>query len=95
MDIFVERLDAKLREWEPDTAKQVRQRIAERIDLADQEALDVMRSRAIEQEVLDLLLRETSMETLYPSSILPYLTQRDKAQRAHCSKRQPRNAIGS
>ena len=55
MDVLVERLDAKLREWEPDTAEQVRQRIAEIIDLADQDALDVMRSRAVEQEVLDLL----------------------------------------
>lgn len=55
MDVLVEWLDAKLREWEPDTAEQVRQRIAEIIDLADQDALDVMRSRAVEQEVLDLL----------------------------------------
>jgi hypothetical protein len=55
MDILVERLDTKLREWEPDTADQVRQWIAEIIDLADQDALDLMRSRAVEQEVLDLL----------------------------------------
>ena len=55
MDVLVERLDTKLREWEPDTAEQVRQRIAEIIDLADQDALDIMQSRAVEQEVLDLL----------------------------------------
>ena len=55
MDVLVERLDTKLREWEPDTADQVRQRIAEIIDLADQDALDIMQSRAVEQEVLDLL----------------------------------------
>ena len=55
MDVLAERLDAKLREWKPDTAEQVRQRVAEIIDLADQDALDVMRSRAVEQEVLDLL----------------------------------------
>ena len=55
MDILAEKLDTKLREWKPDTAEQVRQRVAEIIDLADQEALDVMRSRAVEQEVLDLL----------------------------------------
>jgi hypothetical protein len=55
MDILVERLDAKLREWTPATAEQVRRRVAEIIDLADQNALDVMRARVIEQEVLDLL----------------------------------------
>ena len=55
MDVLVERLDTKLREWGPDTADQVRQRIMEIIDLADQDALDLMQSRAVEQEVLDLL----------------------------------------
>ena len=35
--------------------EQVRQRIAEIIDLADQNALDIMRSRAVEEEVLNLL----------------------------------------
>lgn len=55
MDALVERLDAKLREWTPSTVEQVRQRIAEIIDLADQDALDVLRSRVVEQEVLDLL----------------------------------------
>jgi hypothetical protein len=37
------------------TVEQVRQRVAEIMDLADQDALDIMRSRAVEQEVLDLL----------------------------------------
>ncbi len=55
MDILAERLDAKLREWEPEVAGQVRQRVAEIIELADQDILDVMRSRTVEQEVLDLL----------------------------------------
>ena len=55
MDMLVERLDAKLREWEPNIAATVRERILEIIDLADQDALDIMRSRAVEQEVLDLL----------------------------------------
>ena len=55
MDTLVERLDAKLRQWKPDTAEQVRQRVAEIMDLADQDTLDIMRSRAMEQEVLDLL----------------------------------------
>lgn len=55
MDTLVERLDAKLREWKPETAAEVRDRLAEIIALADQEALDLLRSRAVEQEVLDTL----------------------------------------
>jgi hypothetical protein len=55
MDTLAERLDEKLRQWTPEVADQVRRRITEIIDLADQEAVDVMRSRAVEQEVLDLL----------------------------------------
>ena len=48
MDALSERLDAKLREWEPDIAATVRERITEIIDLADRDALDIMRSRAVE-----------------------------------------------
>ena len=46
MDVLAERLDAKLREWKPDLAAQVRQRIAEIMDLADQDVLNVQRSIA-------------------------------------------------
>jgi hypothetical protein len=60
VDALAEKLDAKLREWKPETAAQVRQRVAEVIDLADQDVLDLMRSRAAEQEVLDLLGEPTS-----------------------------------
>ncbi len=56
MDALVTKLDTKLHEWKPDIATQVKQRISEIIDLADQDTLDVvMRSRAVEQEVLDIL----------------------------------------
>lgn len=55
MDVLVKKLDAKLREWEPHIAATVRERILEIIDLADRDALDIMRSRGVEQEVLDLL----------------------------------------
>jgi hypothetical protein len=55
VDALVERLDARLREWKPETAAQVRERVAEVIELADHEVLDLVRSRAAEQEVLDLL----------------------------------------
>jgi len=55
MDILAEKLNTKLHSWRPDIAKQVRQYVKELIDLADQEAIDVMRSRSVEQEVLDML----------------------------------------
>ena len=55
MDALVKRLDARLREWKPEMAAQVRERVAEVIELADHDVLDLMRPRAIEQEVLDLL----------------------------------------
>ena len=41
MDMLVKRLDAKLREWEPNIATTVRERITEIIDLADQDVLDL------------------------------------------------------
>ena len=55
MDVLLETLDARLREWTPETASQVRERLKEIISLADQEILDLSRSRAVEQEVLDTL----------------------------------------
>lgn len=55
MDALIEKLDTRLRQWKPETASQVRQFVAEIIDVADQDVLDLMRSRAAEQEVLDLL----------------------------------------
>lgn len=55
MDALVQELDTKLSQWQPDIAEQVRQCIAELIDLADRDALDILRSRVVEQEVLDLI----------------------------------------
>lgn len=55
MDALAEKLEQKLRTWKPDTAAQVRERVCELIELADNEALDLMHSRAREQEVLDIL----------------------------------------
>ena len=55
MDALVEKLDARLRAWGPETAAEARERIAEVIDLADRDVLDISRSRATEQEVLNLL----------------------------------------
>ena len=55
VDALAEKLDARLREWKPETAAKARERIAEVIELADHDLLDITRSRAAEQEVLDLL----------------------------------------
>ena len=55
MDALAEKLDARLRQWKADTAAEARERITEVIELADQDLLDVARSREAEQEVLDLL----------------------------------------
>lgn len=55
MDVLTEKLDERLRQWKPDTAAMARERIAELIELADHDILDIARSRAAEQEVLDLL----------------------------------------
>jgi hypothetical protein len=55
MDALAIKLDSKLREWKPETAQEVRALVKEIMGLADHDALDLMRSRIVEQEVLDLL----------------------------------------
>lgn len=55
MDTLIQELDIKLRQWQPAIVEQVRQCLVEIIELADQNALDILRSRVVEQEVLDLL----------------------------------------
>lgn len=55
MDAIAEELDTKLRQWKPAVSDAVRERVSEIIALADEDTLDIMRSRAVEQEVLDLL----------------------------------------
>jgi hypothetical protein len=60
MDTLVETLEARLRQWKPETVTEVRQKVTEIIALADQEALDLLRSRRIEQEVLDALDEHTA-----------------------------------
>ena len=53
--LLAEKLDTKLRLWKPETAARVREQVIEVMELADDDVLDVMHSRAREQEVLDLL----------------------------------------
>lgn len=55
MDALVVELDAKLERWSVRTSTEVRMRVAEIIAGADEDTLDIGRSRAVEQEVLDLL----------------------------------------
>jgi hypothetical protein len=55
MTAVAEKLDKKLRQWAPSTSHEVEQRVEELIASADADALDVTRSRHVEQEVLDLL----------------------------------------
>ncbi len=55
MDALIQELDIKLRQWQPDIVEQVRKCLVEIIELADQDALDILRSRVVEQEVLDLI----------------------------------------
>jgi hypothetical protein len=55
MDALTEKLGIRLQQWKPEVANQVRQRVSEIIEMADQDALDILHSRTVEQEVLDLI----------------------------------------
>jgi hypothetical protein len=41
--------------WKPETAKKVEKLVAEFIELTDSNALDIVRSREVKQEILDIL----------------------------------------
>ena len=55
MDAIAENLDTKLSKWKPEISQEVRALVSQVIDAADNNTLDVMRSRAVEQEVLERL----------------------------------------
>ena len=55
MDTLAEALDHKLHEWEVETSEKVRILVAEIMASADEGTVDILRSRAAEQEVLDIL----------------------------------------
>ncbi|MBM3794132.1 MAG: hypothetical protein FJW31_08680 [Acidobacteria bacterium] len=61
MDALAEKLDTKLRTRKPETAADVRERIAEMIEFADADVIDLMRSRAREQAVLEILDEPTAV----------------------------------
>lgn len=60
MDALAIQLDTKLHQWSPETATQVRRLIAEIIECAEANVLDIARSRSVEQEVLDLIDEPTT-----------------------------------
>lgn len=54
MEAIAESLDAKLHAWKPETSQKVRALVAEIIELADDDTLDIARSRVVEREALEL-----------------------------------------
>jgi hypothetical protein len=59
VDDPAEKLGARLLAWKAEPLPRPRERIAEVIDSADQDALDPSQSRTVEQEVLDMLDRRS------------------------------------
>jgi hypothetical protein len=55
MSLVTQKLARKLEEWEPEVSREVESLVAEIIEVADLNVLDLARSRRVEQEVLDLL----------------------------------------
>ncbi len=55
MTAIAEKLDQKMHEWEANKSQAVEKLVSEIIEMADDDALDVGRSRKAEQEVLDML----------------------------------------
>jgi len=55
MTAIARQLDEKLKSWTPETAEKVENLVSEIIRLADADALDLLRSRAVEQEVIEIL----------------------------------------
>ena len=55
MIAIAQKLDEKMKEWDTEKASSVEKIINEVIDLADEDCLDLLRSQAVEQEVLDII----------------------------------------
>ncbi len=55
MDAIAEKLNTKLSTWKPEVSREVRAVVSDVIEAADNDTLDLQRSRAVEQEVLDQL----------------------------------------
>lgn len=57
--LIAEKLDRKLTTRDASTAQEVEHLVAEIIELADADGLDLIRSRQVEQEVMDILNEDT------------------------------------
>lgn len=55
MIAIAQKLDERMKQWDQERAASVEEIINEIISLADQNCLDLLRSRAVEQEVLDII----------------------------------------
>lgn len=55
MESLGHQLDLKLKQWKPKTSNEVKGLILEIMQRADEETLDISRSRKAEQEVLDAI----------------------------------------
>jgi hypothetical protein len=55
MSSIAQRLASKLEQWEREVSREVEGLVAEIIEMADLNVLDLASSRRVEQEVLDLL----------------------------------------
>jgi len=62
VDAIAEKLDTKLGKWKPEISQEVRALVSQVIDAADNAALDLMRSRAAEQQVTDQLDKSVSKD---------------------------------
>jgi len=62
VDAIAEKLDTKLGKWKPEISREVRAVVSQVIDATDNDAPEVMRSRAAEQEVLDQLDESASKD---------------------------------
>jgi len=58
--VIAEKLDRKLTTWDAVTVQEVEHLVAEIIELADANGLDLLRGRQVEQEVMDILDEDTS-----------------------------------
>ena len=55
MIAIAETLDKHAEGWKPDVTSRVEELVGEIIELADANALDILPSRAVQQEVLDVI----------------------------------------
>ena len=55
MTAIAEQLDRKMRGWPPEKSAAVEKLVSEIIEFAEEDSLDLLRSREVEQEVLDLI----------------------------------------